>query len=175
MQVNGHSLLGHKNMKKTTDKIKGITGRVRIITTKADTKEILRVSKWYKNLIVSGDNTGRNLIAQRLAGVNTYSLNITHADIGTGTTSPSNSDTQLATPVARAPVSSQAISNNVVTLRFFFANALLPNGTYTEFGTFIDGSGTVSTGKLFNRLLFGAAYTKAAGEDSTFEVEITIN
>lgn len=178
MLGNGHFLLGHKYMEnkiKIKDSTKGISGRVRVITTKAGTKEILHISEWMKNLIVSGTNTGRNLIAQRLASINTYSLNITHADIGTGITPPANSDTQLGTPIARAPVTLQVVSNNVVTLRFFFSNALLPNGTYTEFGTFVDGSGAVSTGKLFNRILFGAAYTKATGEDSTFEVEITIN
>ncbi len=152
-----------------------LKGRVRIITTKAGTDEVLRVSDWMENLIVNGTNTGKNLIAQRLGGVNNYSLNITHADIGEGTTEPNISDTQLEDPVARAPVSSQGVVSNVVTLRFFFSDALLPNGTYTEFGTFIDGSPSVSTGKLFNRILFGSAYTKATGEDSTFEVEITIN
>lgn len=152
-----------------------ITGRVRIITYKAGTKEILRISEWTKNLIVSGTNTGRNLIAQRLASVNTYTLNVTHADIGTGTNPPANSDTQLQTPTVRAAITNQIVSNNVVTLQFFFSDALLPNGTYYEFGTFIDGTGTLSSGKLFNRALFGTAYTKATGEDTTVEVEVTIS
>lgn len=151
-----------------------ITGRVRAITYKAGTKEILRISEWTKNLIVSGTNTGRNLIAQRLGSVNTFSLNITHGDIGTGTNPPANSDTQLQTPTARVSVTNQIVSDNIVTLQFFFSDAILPNGTYNEFGTFVDGTGTLSSGKLFNRALFVTAYTKASGEDSTFEVEITI-
>lgn len=151
-----------------------IAGRVRIITCKAGTTEILRVSEWTKNLIVSGTNTGRNLIAQRLASVNTFTLNITHGDIGTGTATPANSDTQLQTPTVRAAVTNQIVSGNIVTLQFFFSDALLPNGTYNEFGTFVDGTGTLSSGKLFNRALFGTAYTKAAGEDTTVEVQFTI-
>jgi len=151
-----------------------IKGRVRVITTKAGTNQILRISEWTKNLIVLGENTGRNLILKKLAGDNTYSLNITHADIGTGTNPPSNSDTQLQTPTARAALSGYTISTNLSTLRFFFSDALLPNGTYREFGTFIDGSGTLSSGRLFNRALFSSPYTKSSGEDSTFEVEIEI-
>lgn len=162
-------------MKNTIKHQINLKGRVRVITTKAGTKKVLRKSKWWDNLIVSGNNTGINLIAQRLGGINTYSLNITHADIGTGTTNPSNSDTELETPVARAPISSQEVVNNIVTLRFFFSDAVLPNGTYYEFGTFVDGLAGISTGKLFNRVLFGSPYTKSSGEDSTFEVEITIN
>lgn len=152
-----------------------IKGRVRVITTKLQLRNILRISEWTNNLIVSGTNTGKNLIAKKLAGVNTYSLNLTHADIGTGTNPPDALNTQLQIPIARAPVSSQVVSNNIATLRFFFPDALLPNGIYTELGTFVDGAAGISTGKLFNRLLFGIAYAKAAGEDSTFEVEITIN
>lgn len=192
--VAGASQRGHKTMQDEIKKIlnKGgnqddivagilrllegmpIAGRVRITTYKAGTMEILRQTGWTKNLIVSGTDTGRNLVAQRLGGINTYTLNVTHADIGTGTNPPANSDTQLQTPVARAAKTNAIISNNIVTLQFFFSDALLPNGTYNEFGTFIDGTGTLSSGKLFNRVLFGTAYTKASGEDTTIEVEWTI-
>lgn len=159
---------------KTKEKF-NITGRVRIIAYKAGTKEILKITEWTKNLIVSGTNTGRNLIAQRLASTNTYTLNITHADIGTGQTAPANSDTQLAIPTVRAAVTNQSVSNNVVTVQFFFPDALLPNGVYYEVGIFVDGTGTLSSGRLFARALFGTAYTKASGEDTTIEWSININ
>ncbi len=151
-----------------------ISGRVRIVVRKAGTDEILRASEWSENLVVSGTDTGRNLIAQRIGGTNTYTLNITHGDIGTGTAAPANSDAQLQTPSVRAAKTSAIISNNIVTLQFFFSDAALPNGTYNEFGTFVDGTATISTGKLFNRALFGTAYVKASGEDTTVEVEFTI-
>ena len=153
----------------------GISGRVRITTYKAGTKKIIKKGKWSKNLVVSGTSTGRNLICQRLGGTNTYTLNVTHADIGTGTNTPQNSDTQLQTPTVRGALTAAIISSNVVTLQFFFSDSALANGTYTEFGSFVDGTGTVSTGKLFNRALFGSAYVKATGQDTTVEVELTIN
>lgn len=152
-----------------------ITGRVRVITRKAGTDKILRVSEWTKNLIMNGTSTGKNLVAQRLGGTNTYTLNITHGDIGTGTNPPTAGDTTLQTPTVRVAKTNAIIVGNVVTLQFFFSDATLPNGTYQEFGTFVDGTATISTGKIFNRALFGSPYTKASGEDSTFEVEFTIN
>lgn len=160
-------------MKTLTAKIK-IAGRIRITTRDAETGKIKRRTRWMRNLVVSGTNTGRNLIAQRLASTNTFTLNITHGDIGTGTAAPANSDTQLQTPTVRAAVTNQIISNNIATLQFFFPDSLLPNGTYNEFGTFVDGTGTLSSGKLFNRILFGTAYVKASGEDTTVEVQFTI-
>ena len=150
-------------------------GQIRVITTKAGTKEVLRVSEWVSNLIMLGADTGKSLILERLIGTNTYSLNLTHADIGTGSTSPASSDVALQTPVARAAVASGAMSGNVATLQFFFADAILPNGTYREFGSFVDGTSTVSTGKIFNHALFGVPYVKASGEDSTIEMQITIS
>jgi hypothetical protein len=153
----------------------GVSGRVRITTYKAGTKKVLKRSKWSKNLVVSGTDTGRNLICQRLGGTNAYSLNITHADIGTGTNTPQNSDTELQTPVARGPLTAVIVTNNSIALQFFFSDSALTNGTYTEFGTFVDGSGTVSTGQLFNRALFGSSYVKASGQDTTVEVDLTIN
>jgi hypothetical protein len=95
--------------------------------------------------------------------------------MGTGSTAPADGDTDLETGVARAQVGSAAISNNIVTLRFFFSDATLPDGTYHELGTFIDGSSGVGTGQLFNRLVFGTPYVKAAGEDSSVEVKFTLS
>lgn len=151
------------------------SGRFRILKTRAGTGQMLMATDWSKNLVVTGNNTGRNLIAQRLGGTNTYSLNITHADIGTGTNTPVNTDTQLQTPAIRAALTFVSVVNNVVTLQFFFSDALLPNGTYTEAGSFVDGSATISTGQLFNRVLFGTPYVKATAEDTTLEIELNIN
>lgn len=128
-----------------------------------------------RNLVVSSANYGKNLIAQRLGGTNTYTLNITHGDIGTGSTAPALTDTGLATGVTRRAIESASVSNNILTIRFFFADGVLANGTYNEFGTFVDGSGSLGTGKLFNRALFSTAYVKATGEDTTIEVEFDIN
>lgn len=153
----------------------GIIGVITIRKYKAGTKELLQELR-FRNLIVTGTGGyGRNIIARRLGSDNTYSLNITHGEIGTGTNTPANSDTALQTPSTRVATTLATISNNIINLQFFFSDATLPNGTYREFGTFIDGSGTLGSGRLFNRALFSTVYTKASGEDTTIEVEFTIN
>lgn len=166
-------------VKKTMSKIEQkegikISGIVTIKTYKAGTKELLRILR-FKNLVVSNTNRGRNLIAQRLGGTNTYTLNITHGEIGTGSTAPSVGNTGLVAAVARVATTLATVSNNILTLQFFFSDVALPNGIYNEFGTFVDGAAGLGIGQLFNRALFGIAYTKNAGEDTTVETEFTIN
>ena len=156
------------------EKIKA-QGRFRIITTKAGTRDVLRASEWYSNLIMLGANTGKTISLQRIASINTYSLNLTHADMGTGTNPPNASDSALQTAVARAAVATGSVAGATAVLQFFFADAVLPNGTYTEFGSFVDGSAGTGTGKIFNRALFGVPYAKGTGEDTTIELQITMN
>ena len=152
----------------------GITGKVRIIQTKAGTDEVIAVSPWSKNMVMRGVDTGIDVILDRLVGVATYTLNLNYADIGTGTNAPALTDTQLQTPTARALRVTGSVTTNVATLRFFFADGALSNATYNEFATFMDGTATVSTGKIFNRVLFSSPYVKTAGVDTTIEVSFTI-
>ncbi len=169
--------LGLRNLVINMNAIKeqnGIRGRIRIVTTDAKTGKVLRASPWSSNLVMSGTNTGKDLILDRLNGDDTYSLNITHADIGTGTASPATSDTALQAAVARAAKVTGSVFGNVLSMQFFFSDAALANGTYHEFGSFVDGSSGTGTGQIFNRALFGSAYTKASGEDTTIELDITI-
>ncbi|MCP6719747.1 MAG: hypothetical protein KJI72_00255 [Patescibacteria group bacterium] len=151
----------------------GVRGRIIIRTYRVGTKKLLR-ELIVPNLVVSSSDHGRNLIAQRLAGTNTYTLNITHGEIGTGTATPLNNDTALQTPTLRKAKTLESVSNNIVTIQFFMSDAELADGTYNEFGTFVDGSATIGTGQLFNRALFATPYIKASGEDTTVEVEFTI-
>lgn len=150
-----------------------MTGMVTVIKTNSKTGEVISVTK-QKNRIMLGTNTGKTLILQRLIGTNTYTLNITHADIGTGTNTPADGNTALQTAVARVAKTTATISSNVATFQFFFSDGDLANGTYNEFGTFVDGTASVSTGKIFNRALFGTPYVKASGEDTTIQLDITI-
>jgi len=152
----------------------GMKGKVRIITTDSLTGEVKRISKWYKNLVMLGTNTGKDLILDRLNADNTYTLNISHLDIGTSSTAPAASDTQLGAAVARAAKATGTVASNVLTLRFFFASGDLTNGSYYEVGTFIDGTSSVNNGKIFNHALFGSVYTKGTNEDTTIEVALTI-
>lgn len=151
---------------------KEIHGHVKIETYKEGKK--IRETDWQENLIMLGTNTGISLLLQRLVGTNTYTANITHADIGTGTTAPAITDTILGVASARAVRGLGSVSGNDADLSFFFPDALLPNDTYTEFGTFVDGTISVDTGQIFNRILFSSPYVKSSGEDTTIRVKFTI-
>jgi hypothetical protein len=162
-------------MNKTIKENSGIKGKFRVIKTCALTGKVLEETPFYENIIVNGTDTGLNLILDRLNGKNTYSLNINHLDIGDDNTTPTVSDTALGNAVARSAKVTGVISGSDLTLRFFFASADLANGTYYEVGTFIDGTASVDTGKMFNHALFGSAYTKGTNENTTIEVVFNIS
>lgn len=151
---------------------KKVRGFVKIETYR-DGKKIRETAEM-ENLVMLGANTGISVILNRLIGVNTYSLNITHADIGTGSTAPTQADTKLQTAVVRSVRGSESVSGSQASMSFFFPDALLPNGSYNEFGTFIDGSISVDTGQIFNRIVFSSPYVKASGEDTTIRVRFTL-
>src|SRR5689334_18282076 len=153
-------------MNELNDNIK-ILGEVILRAYRAGTKELLQEIR-SKNTIVINPNRGIDLIVQRLIGSNTYSLNITHGDIGTGSTTPASTDTQLTTPYARVSTTYAAENgNNIAILQFFFPDSALSNQTYYEFGTFVDGTSTISTGQMFNHVLFSSPYAKTSGVDTT--------
>lgn len=147
----------------------GLKGKFRVIKTDSKTGKVLYKSPFYKNLIVDGTNTGFNLILDRLNSDNTYSLNITHLDIGDNNTAPALSDTTLVNALYRTTKTTGSVAGSSLTLRFFFADGDLADDTYYEVGMFVDGTSSVDTGKLFCRSIFGSAYTKATGEDTTIE------
>jgi hypothetical protein len=129
-----------------------------------------------KNLVMQSPNYGKDIIIQRLVGINTYSLNILFAEIGTGTTTPTLTDTGLTTPTNRAAVAfQQDFGTTDAVLQFFYPDSVLANTTYTEFGTFVDGSSTIGSGQIFNHALFATPYTKSAGTDVTVEVDFSIS
>jgi len=146
----------------------GLKGKFRVITTDSITGEIKRATPFYHNLIMDGADTGFNLILDRLNSDNTYTLNITHLDIGTNATAPSLSDT-LTGATARAVKASGSVAGSSLTFRFFFASADLANGTYQDVKLAIDGTASVNTGRIFNRSLFGTAYVKGTNEDTILE------
>ena len=153
----------------------GITGRVRVVSRDSKTGEICYDSGWFKNLIVFSTNHGKDLVLRRLIGDNSYSLNIQYAELGTGSTTPTVADTTLTTPIARAAYSLRTITSNVASFQFFFPDGSLANNTYNEFGVFVDGSLTLSSGQMFNHALFTSPYVKASGKDTTVQLDITIN
>ncbi len=154
-----------------------IRGTIKIRAYKAGTKELIQ-ELVFRNLIMQGSNTGKDLIVQKMiaafTGSDPYTLHITHGAIGTGQTAPTTSDTQLGSESARVSLTyGQDSGYNEAVMQFFFPDSALTNQTYYEFGTFVDGSGSANSGKLFNRALFGTPYAKSAGVDTTVEVDIT--
>ena len=162
-------------MSKTIKENTEIKGKFKAIKTCAITGNVLEETPYYSNIIVNGTDTGKNLILDRLNATNTYSLNITHLDIGTNATTPAVSDVTLGTAVARSAKVTGVVSGSNLTLRFFFATGDLANGTYYEVGTFIDGTSSIDTGQMFNHALFGTAYTKGTNENTTIEVVFSVS
>ena len=144
-----------------------LNGKYQIIKTCSITGKVLYTSDWYDNLIMQGTNTGRDLILDRLNSDNTFSLNITHLDIGTSSTAPLITNTNLIAGVARTAKASGSVSGSALTFGFFFTSGSLANGTYNEIGLFVDGTASLGTGQIFSRALFGSPYIKGTNEDTT--------
>ncbi|HVB33706.1 MAG TPA: hypothetical protein VNJ52_04950 [Patescibacteria group bacterium] len=152
-----------------------IKGTVILRAYKADTEELLEEIVT-PNLVVDSPSYGLDLVIQRLVGTNTYSLNITHGEIGIGQATPALSDTQLGNDVARVSTTYSADNaNQIAVLQFFFPDSTLPNQTYYEFGTFVDGQSSLGTGQMFNHALFTTPYAKVSGVDITVEVDFTLS
>jgi hypothetical protein len=98
---------------------------------------------------------GRNVIARLLVGDTTYTGAINYGALGTSSTTPNNSDTQLGTEVYRKLYASRTTDGNNVSYIDFFYAATDTNGTYTEFGNVIDGTASANTGRLFSHILTG--------------------
>ncbi len=117
---------------------------------------------------------GRSVIARWIIGDNTFDANngANFGSLGTGTASPANGNTQLATEVYRKARSSEAQSSNVAVLSNFYT-ATEVTGTFEEAGWHIDASGTVNSGQLLSRFLTGTT-VKSAIESLVVESTLTI-
>lgn len=128
-----------------------------------------------KNEIVVENITttvGRTVSARRLSGSNTYSGNISHTALGTSNTAAVVGDSQLGTETYRKALSSGTFANNIAYIETFFTAAEV-NGTFQEYGNFIDGSGTVNSGQLFNR--FTQTVVKSVTETLNVQSTVTFN
>lgn len=127
-------------------------------------------SSTHKNLVVT---SGRAVLARLLAGDATYSGAISYGALGSGSTSPAVGNTQLATETFRKLYANRQQSSASATIDFYYSKGDT-NGTYNEFGCFIDGTGTANSGQLFNRVLTGG-WTKSASEAMTVSVQFDLN
>ncbi len=147
-----------------------IKGSYIIRTWDATTGKLLSETAPIENLIVSGAaGYGRNLIMRQISGDSTYPIEIDSAKIGTGSTAPSDADTDLQTAVlSNIQVANSALSNDSLVLTFFITDALLANGTYNEFGLFCNG-------RLFARSIISPAFVKGSNQNATIDYTITLS
>lgn len=144
-------------------------GQVRVVTYRAGTKEVLRVTPWSKNLVLASLSTGLGLIARRLAGDETYDVIITSGEIGSDDSATTEGMTDLVDPVVTGiQLADTSFTAKQTVLQFFLPDAELPDGTYAEF---LIRCGT----QAFARAVISPAFTKATNEDSTVEYLINHN
>lgn len=126
----------------------------------------------YKNIIPT---ISRQQIAKALAGSITLAaeIKVNYQELGTGTNTPANGDTGLQTPTGstRKSLSSAGYSANQLNLTSFWAVGEA-TGTWREFGSFINGTGSSNSGILFNRVAINIAVTGA--DALTIDGTITI-
>lgn len=144
-----------------------ITGQIIATIRDAKTGKVKRVYR-HKNLVVT---VGRKVLAMLLAGDVTYSGEINYGALGTGETAPANGDTTLETEAYRNQTASAAFDDNIAYITFFYT-ADETNGTYKEFGCFIDGSAGADTGQLFNHV--AVDWTKSDTETLTVDLIFTL-
>lgn len=126
--------------------------------------------KVVKNIVVI---VGRSVLMQRLANTTTYTGIINYGALGSSATAVNNADTQLGTEVFRKVVASSSFTTINAFIDFFYTKTDT-NGTYAEFGTFIDGTGSANTGQMFTHVLTGG-WTKSASESMTVSCQYTCN
>jgi hypothetical protein len=136
----------------------------------AELERLFKIREYVVDNLIA--TIGRSVLAQRLANTLTYTGIINYGALGSSSTAPANGDTQLTTEVFRKVTASTSYTNNIAFIDFFYAKADT-NGTYQEFGTFIDGTGTVNSGKLFTHALTGG-WTKSSSESMTVACQYTI-
>lgn len=129
--------------------------------------EILR-EQYFENIVVT---VGRGVAGEILAGIIPQTDGINYCGLGTGTTAPTNADTSLEIEGARKIRGSAQSQDNSFILNFYY-NPTQGNGTWTEFGTFIDGDEAVDSGTLFTRALINV--TKQSGEGLTITSQYNI-
>lgn len=128
------------------------TNNKALLQALTDTGAILRISE-ATNIIPT---TGRNVLARLLAGDTTYTGEVDYGAIGDAV-SPSfnNASTYLGSEQFRSQADSQAFDDNIAYIDWFIASGDVADGTYTEFGAFIDGTASADTGQAWSLLATG--------------------
>ena len=140
------------------------TGLVKIVQT----NEAGQIVKEFEvpNLVVTA---GKNHIASKISATTNSPAAMTHMAIGTGSTSPSASDTQLGTQTGRVSLSNSVVSTNTITYTASFP-AGTGSGAITEAGIF----NASSSGTMLCRTTFPVV-NKAAGDTIAVTWVVTVS
>lgn len=126
------------------------------------------VSEPMPNKVVMGSGYGRNLIVRKLAGDNTYGIEIDSASIGDSNTAAADGQTDLVNPLVEdIPITNKVAVDDDLTVDVFVADGNLPDDTYEEFGLFVGG-------RLFCRVVISPAYSKGVGENTLFTYTLAL-
>lgn len=120
---------------------------------------------------------GRAAIMDVMAGLGNYTGEITHAGLGTSSTAPTVSDTQLGAEVNRqalADVDDTQVSSAILIFSFFWSSSSFTNSTVNEFGTFIDATATANSGRILTRALFAETINKTSSKAISCDAQYTL-
>ena len=149
----------------------GIKGEFKVTKLNAQ-GEVIYVTDWQKNLVVSSNGFGRNLIARRLAGITATPIAITKLTLSTNATTPTVADTSLGGTQVDTDVQFIAVTTageaNVIDFSGFFTDGELANGTYNKIGVKM---GTI----LLTSALLDTAIVKDTGEQFRIDYRIQIS
>jgi len=101
---------------------------------------------------------------------NTMFINM--AVIGTGTSTPATSDTQLQTETYRNNLASKSNVANLAYATAYF-NATETSGTFREAGIVVDGTGTANTGVLVSRVAINITKTTSQTLTLDWTLQVT--
>lgn len=97
---------------------------------------------------------------------------ITHMALGSGAGTPAETDTELFTEEYRNEVAGKTYSGKVAVLTAFYTESEV-DGTFTEFGNFIDGTGVADSGELWSHIAVN--WVKPADESLTIQCRYTFS
>lgn len=115
----------------------------------------------------------REMFAQIIIGEVTFTGEINYGALGTSSAAINDTDSELTAEVARKLVASKTRSSDSVTIDFYFSKSDT-DGTYNEFGCFIDGTATADSGLMYNRVLTGG-WVKSSTEAMTVSIQFDFN
>lgn len=128
--------------------------------------------------VIEKDNliptVGKTAFAAQMSGDNTTNIGDNlYIAVGSNSTAPAITDTQLGTETARKLVGSTSFAGAVASIAAFFA-AGEATGTHREFGLFGDGNATTASASANSGILFSHVATNTTiGATETLTTTVT--